>query len=92
MKQKGIPVIHGGEDVKHSRCIRRHHRMRLKKSRRFHWGRDLINEPKYLSKATRTPTPCSCVGCCNWRKTEGPTISEIRNNDLFEFEIAHYAD
>lgn len=73
----------------HSRCIRRHHRMRLKKSRRFHWGRDLSKEPKYLSKATRTPTPCSCDGCCNWRKTEGPTISEIRNNDLFEFEIAH---
>ncbi len=50
------------------RAIRRHHRKRLKKNRRYHWGRDLINEPKILAVAVNTPCSCSCAGCGNPRR------------------------
>ena len=49
------------------RAIRRHHRERLKHKRRYHWCRDLINEPEILARAINTPTPCSCWMCCNTR-------------------------
>ncbi len=52
------------------RAIRRHHRSRLKRKRRYHWGRDLINEPKILAVAVNTPTPCSCWICCNIRRNK----------------------
>ena len=42
------------------RALRRHHVARLKRSRRFHWGRDLAQEPKPLDRAVDTPCPCSC--------------------------------
>jgi hypothetical protein len=70
-----------------SRSIRRHHRERLKKLRRFHWGRDLSKEPiGHLSMVVDTPTPCSCSMCCNprskksWRtKCYKETIQERRH-------------
>lgn len=66
-----------------SRAIRRHHRERLKKVRRFHWGRDLSKEPKILAMAIDTPTTCSCYGCRNprrseWEKGNRETIQERR--------------
>lgn len=50
------------------RMLRRHHVARLKKARRFHWGRDLINDPKRLAKTVNTPCSCSCHMCGNPRK------------------------
>ena len=68
-----------------NRAIRRAHRERLKKARRFHWGRDLSQEPKFLAMAIDTPTTCSCAMCCNPRrrksinhKGEPETIQERR--------------
>lgn len=61
-----------------SLAMRRHHRERLKKDRRFHWGRDLSREPKYLAVAVDTPTPCSCLMCGNARRHSGPTLQERR--------------
>ena len=50
------------------RALRRHHVARLKRSRRFHWGRDLAQEPKPLAKAVDTPCLCSCWMCGNPRR------------------------
>lgn len=35
------------------RALRQHHTARLKQSRRFYWGRDLVQEPKTLARLTR---------------------------------------
>jgi len=61
-----------------SRALRRHHRERLKKNRRFHWGRDLKDEKKALSIAVDTPKPCSCLMCGNARRHSGNTMQERR--------------
>lgn len=61
-----------------SRSIRRHHRTRLKAKRRFHWGRDLRQEPKALSQAIDTPCPCSCWGCGNPRRNLGERTRQER--------------
>ena len=58
------------------RAIRRQHRERLKRARRFWWGRKL--ERKALGMVVDTPTPCSCALCANWRALEGPTVAELR--------------
>jgi len=58
------------EIVKSNRAIRRGHVQRLKNKRRFHFGRDLRNDPVSLAKAVDTPTPCSCAMCCNIRKNK----------------------
>lgn len=50
------------------RALRRHHAARLGKARRFHWGRDIRNEPKYLGMAINTPCSCSCWMCGNPRR------------------------
>lgn len=57
---------------------RRHHRKRLMRRRRFHWGRDLSAEPKRLRQAVATPCNCSCPMCGNQRAYEGPTLQERR--------------
>jgi hypothetical protein len=59
-----------------SRAQKRHHRQRLKTKRRFHWGRDLKDEPEILGKAINTPTPCSCLMCGNARHHSGETMQE----------------
>ena len=64
-----------------NRALRRHHRERLKKKRRFHWSRDLSKDPKILSRVIDTPTPCSCWMCRNLRKSEGETLQERRKDD-----------
>ena len=64
-----------------SRAIRRHHRERLKKARRNYWCYHYLNNPMseaQLSVATGTPHPCSCLGCGNQRRYDGPTRQERR--------------
>lgn len=50
------------------RAERRHHRERLKKSRRLHWGRDLAGDKRQHAQVVDTPTPCSCFMCGNPRR------------------------
>lgn len=64
----------------HMLALRRHHHQRLKKSRRYRWGRDLRREPHQLAKVINTPTPCSCPMCGNPRRYFGElTLQERRN-------------
>lgn len=65
-----------------SRARKRHHRERLKKKRRYHWGRDLLTEPEVLAKAVNTPKPCSCMMCGNERRHSGDTMQERRIKDI----------
>lgn len=67
-----------------NRAERRQHRERLKKKRRFNWGRDLSKEPKYLAMAVNTPHPCSCLCCGNERKHSGDTMQERRADSLIK--------
>jgi len=70
------------------RSIRRHHRERLKKKRRYYWNRDLYNESsKVLGQVVNTPHPCSCPGCGNARKYLGPTRQERRLKDEINTEL-----
>lgn len=63
------------------RAERRHHRERLKKARRHHWGRDLSKEPHGM--AVDTPTPCSCPMCGNPRKFfQEKTMQERRADEM----------
>jgi hypothetical protein len=63
------------------RALRRHHIARLKKNRRFYWGRDLMREHAKLQRSVvNTPCLCSCWTCGNRRKHFGKkTIQELRN-------------
>ena len=65
-----------------SKAERRHHAERLKKKRRFNWGRDLSKEPKFLAMAVNTPKTCSCLACGNERKHSGNTMQERRADDI----------
>jgi len=60
---------------------RRHHRERLKKNRRVHWGRDLSRDPVQHGKAIDTPTPCSCFMCGNSRRIHGDRTLKERSAD-----------
>ncbi|WP_155624331.1 hypothetical protein [Alcaligenes phenolicus] len=51
------------------RAVRRAHVKRLKKQRRFWWGRELTG--KELGRVVATPTPCSCWMCGNQSRIEG---------------------
>jgi len=76
-----MDIEHEFVDVmKVPRLKRRHHRDRLKRKRRYHWGhdRDLSLEPEILARAVNTPTPCSCWMCRNNReKTRKERESEL---------------
>lgn len=67
------------------RSLRRHHAARLKKARRFYWGRDIRQDAKALCKIVDTPTPCSCWLCGNPRRTVNEVtwqercLSELHN-------------
>ena len=50
------------------RALRKHHAARLKKTRGFHWGRDIRQDAKSLGKVVDTPAPCSCWMCGNPRR------------------------
>lgn len=65
-----------------NRAERRHHRQRLKNKRRYYWGRDMKNEPKYLAQVVNTPHPCSCLFCGNERKHSGKTMQERKADEL----------
>jgi hypothetical protein len=65
------------------RAIRRHHRARLKRTRRRYWGRDLAQEPKMLARVVNTKNPCSCLMCGNARRHAGDTMQERRANICF---------
>lgn len=59
------------------RSIRRHHRARLLRARRNHYGGDWAEN--VLGKLVNTATPCSCWMCGNPRKYTGElTISELK--------------
>lgn len=60
-----------------SRAIRRHHAARLKKARRFHFGRDFRHDPHGLGLLLHTPTPCSCWMCGNPRRYVGRARDEL---------------
>ena len=66
--------------------LKRHHRSRLKRNRKYHFERDLSD--KHLSMAINTPRPCSCVMCGNPRRYFGKkTLNELRNVDVFNFDL-----
>jgi hypothetical protein len=48
------------------------------KDHRVIYSGSIEREFGYLRK---TPTPCSCFGCRNSRKSEGATINELRQID-----------
>lgn len=59
-----------------NRAERRHHFYRLKKSRKNYWCGHLGEHGRKVS----CPKPCSCNGCCNRRKIDGPTKQELRKD------------
>lgn len=75
-----------------SRANRRHQRARIKNKRQFHWGYghkdewvgrmpEHAGEINYMSPRTagfviNTPTPCSCLMCCNPRHNGWETKKE----------------
>jgi hypothetical protein len=59
------------------RAIRRHHAARLKKARRFYYGRDLRALPRELGMVLHTPQACSCWMCGHRRQHEGPKLAEL---------------
>lgn len=67
-----------------ARALRRHHRARLKKARKFYWGRggraefDFGWTARSLGQVIDTPCICSCPMCGHYRDTEGPTVQERR--------------
>lgn len=63
-----------------SRSRRRHDLSRLRRARRFYWGRDLAHNAhrKMLGKALHTPTPCSCWMCGNPRRFAGERTYQER--------------
>ena len=69
-----------------SRSLRRHHIERLKKTRKFYWGRDKQNplQPKQLGMVTQTPQICSCWVCRNARRNpkERLTIQELSHIEI----------
>ena len=69
------------------RAVRRHHYQRLKKKREWYWGgpvgtevgvRYTQTEEERLGALASTPHPCSCIGCANLRRIEGPPMQERR--------------
>lgn len=69
------------------RAIRRHHRERLQKARRYYWGQDLMNDRRRLGMLVSTAALCSCWRCCNERRVTGErTMQERRHlcKDVYE--------
>ncbi len=61
------------------RAERRHHVDRLKRKRKYHFGRELSG--KELSQVVDTPKPCSCYLCGNPRKYfEEKTVQEHKHD------------
>ena len=64
------------------RAERLHHRARLKEARRFHWGRDLRQEPAVLGQVVDTPTPCSCW-LCSAKKRGELSVKDLRAREAW---------
>lgn len=60
-----------------SRAIRRHHAARIKRARKFYFGRDNSGDPVGYGMLLHTATPCSCWMCGNPRRFGGVTLGEI---------------
>lgn len=67
------------------KAIRRHHYQRLKRRRKRYWSGPIGSNPtvryawtedQRLGFLATTPQNCSCRGCGNQRKWEGPTRQE----------------
>jgi hypothetical protein len=61
------------------RGIRRHHRERVKAKRQRQFG-DWWPDGDIHPSLIDTPHPCSCIGCGNQRRYEGPTLQERRSS------------
>lgn len=80
-----------------SRALRRHHRQRLKKVRRFHWSHDRHDpmSAKVLSQVVDTPKRCALECCQNPRWAFGETTQQERRfyaeavDDLIRDESLH---
>jgi hypothetical protein len=73
-----------------SRAVRRHHRARLLKKRRFYHGFDhaQAEHPASLGRLAKTPRPCSCAMCGNPRKFfDARTVQELRGAQELTFFI-----
>jgi hypothetical protein len=61
----------------------RHMRRRLKEDRNQHYN-DLDCAcwtcPSAMARFKEQPQVCSCPGCGNWRRYEGPSIGERRHS------------
>lgn len=73
--------------------MRRHHNKRIQKKRQRHhyWGMGLEGgrqwDRRLLGISINTAKPHSCFGCANARRSEGPTLAELRNQDMFFAEL-----
>lgn len=67
------------------RAVRRAHVKRLKKQRRFWWGRELTG--KELGRVVETSKPCSCWMCGNQSRVEGDKAKyrALAQKRLFSF-------
>lgn len=70
-----------------SRALRRHHRERLKRNRRYYHTRPSSfcyqNSPEQIAFYVDTPCPCSCDMCGNprrslWNQAQRRTLAERR--------------
>jgi hypothetical protein len=75
-----------------SRALRRHHRERLKKARRYYhlglWPEYRPIDPKIVAKWIDTPCPCSCTGCGNQRHAWGRKIRTIQEMRFFATSLS----
>lgn len=71
------------DNFREARALRRHHRERLKATRRFYWARGAgPRSDKTLGMALSTPAPCSCTLCGNPRRHFGETtLQELRADE-----------
>lgn len=73
------------DNFRAARALRRHHRERLKATRRFYWGRGRgagSASDKTLGMALSTAAPCSCPLCGNPRRHFGEmTLQELRADE-----------
>ncbi len=62
----------------HKRALRRHHRNRLKRKRKYYWG-GTIEENAKSHLLIDTPKACSCFMCGNPRKYfNAATLQELQ--------------
>lgn len=83
---------------KFNRAVRRHHIERLKAKRKGYWGyphhygiwAPEQMDARQLGKVAQYPQPCSCRGCGNQRKWEGPKFAELLQVDDLRRETRYF--